>query len=87
MIMSEESRKKEAAATRTVTYGVNGLMEWWVDIPTGSKQKPMLKVRFEGGQITGYGVAPARFTTADPVVQHLIENSKYFRTGRIFKVR
>ena len=69
------------------TYGVRGLMEWSIHLPTGCAEKPYIEVHFEGGQLTGYGVAPARYSTADPYVQRLIENSRWFKTGRIRLLR
>lgn len=68
---------------RIKTYGVKGLMEWRVQLSTGYSVKPEITVEFTGGQITGYGVAPARFTTADPFLQRLIEGSIWFKNGKI----
>lgn len=79
-------REPEKRVLKSVTYGVRGLMEWHIALPTGSPLKPFVTVNFEGGQITGYGVAPARFTTIDPFVQELIEKSPYFKGNRIFKI-
>lgn len=66
------------------TYGVNGLMEWDTAIPVG---KAIMKVHFSGGSLTGYGVTPATFTTEDPIKQRIIENSDYFKSGKIVVVR
>ena len=33
--------------------------------------------------MSGYGITPATFSTADPSIQHLIEASPDFRRGRI----
>ena len=65
------------------TYGVRGLMEWQITLPTGREVKPFVTITFEGGQITGFGVLPATFTTDDSVLQKIIENSVYRREGRI----
>lgn len=76
----------------TKTYAIRGMIECMVQIPTGSIVKPYLTIPFTGGQITGYGMAPARYTTDDPTVQRLIEGSGIFDAarnggGRIFLLR
>lgn len=65
------------------TYGIRGLMACRLQLATGSPVQPHIAVTFEGGQITGYGVAPARFVTADSVIQQLIETHKWFIENRI----
>ena len=62
------------------TYGVSGMMEWVALIPTRSN---LLRVRFSGGSLSGYGVTPATFSTENEVMMHIIEQSAYFRQGRI----
>lgn len=61
-------------------YGCIGLMEWVVNIPIG---KAYTRIEFSGGFPTAYGIAPAEFITTNPILQHAIENSKFFREGRI----
>lgn len=82
-----QSRKENRNRRSPLTYGVNGLMEWMVYLPTGSTHKPYIPVCFEGGQISGYGIAPAKFTTSDPYIQQLIEQSEWYRRGKIFIIR
>ncbi|MDE6717464.1 MAG: hypothetical protein K2J70_04645 [Muribaculaceae bacterium] len=65
------------------TYGVRGMMEWVALIPSG---RNIVRVRFTGGSLSGYGVVPACFTTDNPVVMRLIENSGYFRRGKIIRL-
>lgn len=65
-------------------YGVIGMMEWHALIPIG---KSSLNVKFTGGTLTGYGVTPAKYTTSDAVIQKMIENSEYFKNGRIKLLR
>lgn len=62
------------------SYGVSGLMEWTVLVPAGNS---FLRVEFTGGTMNGYGISPATFTTSDPVVQRIIEESVLYRSGRI----
>ena len=69
------------------TYAVKDLMEWHLPLPTGFRVKPYITIEFEGGHVTGYGVAPARYTTGDPFVQELIENTKWFEKRRIYVLR
>lgn len=49
--------------------------------------KATVKVHFSGGSLTGYGVTPAEFTTQNPMTQAIIENSKDFKSGKIFLLR
>lgn len=62
------------------TYGVYGIIEMVAVIPCG---KAKLNVPFSGGSQTSYGVAPAVFTTEDPMKQIIIENSDMFKNGKI----
>lgn len=66
------------------TYGIYGLTEITVMIPAG---KARIKIHFTGGTLTGYGVNPATYTTANANVQAMIENSPQFRSGRIKRIR
>ena len=62
------------------TYGVSGMMEWIALIPVG---RNIVRVRFSGGSLSGYGVTPATFTTTNAVVMKMIEDSSYYRRGKI----
>lgn len=66
------------------TYGVKGLIEWHMQIPVKSKARSSISVEFTGGQITGYGVSPARYATSDPYMQKLIESTVWYRKKKIF---
>ena len=92
MTAKEDKTKKEAPEEVTVTvyrktYGVRGLMSWRINLPTGYYAMPFVSVSFEGGQITGYGVSPARYTTDDTFIQNLIEQTAWYRNGRIVCLR
>lgn len=80
--MNNNAKAKEGK-TPPSTYGVLGLMEWNALIPVG---RSTLRVHFSGGTVTGFGVTPAKFTTDNPAVQLLIEQSHWFRSGRIFRI-
>ena len=75
----EETIKKPEQPEMIKTYGVFGLMEWVLQLPTGYAALPFIQIKFEGGHISGYGVTPARLTTSDPLLQRLIEASPWFR--------
>ncbi len=62
------------------TYGVSGLTDWTTQLKVG---KAMLNVHFSGGALTAYGVTPAKYSTANPFFQTVIENSDFFKSGRI----
>lgn len=62
------------------TYGVKGLLEWNAGLPVG---ETIINVSFTGGQLTSYGIRPATYTTANPTLQRIIEDSAYFRRGKI----
>lgn len=66
------------------TYGVYGMTEWHIQLPTGLNDPGLshFNISFTGGQLTGYGVAPATFTTDDPFVQKVIESSIHFSKGK-----
>lgn len=70
--------------SQTVTYGVHGLMEWIAVIPVAGRS---VQIHFSGGTATGFGIAPATYTTADPVMQRIIESSHLFRSRRIVKIK
>lgn len=78
---SDNSGKKaEKKPLREVTYGVFGLMDWTLHIPTPGFRQPFVVACFEGGQLSGYGTAPARFTTRDPYIQQVIEAHPWFNS-------
>lgn len=62
------------------TYGVYGLMDWQPLLYVGkAKFQPL----FSGGGVTAYGETPAKYTTSNPVCQHIIESSHYFKSDYI----
>lgn len=65
---------------KRITYGVHGMMEYQSIIKIG---RATLKVLFTDGSMTAIGQNPAKYTTSDFLVQHLIENSSEFKRGRI----
>lgn len=74
-------REKEPyVACEKRVYGVEGMMEWNALIPAG---RSTLRVHFSGGTISGYGVTPARYETDNVAICHLIENSFWYKIGKI----
>lgn len=67
-----------------ITYGVPGLVDWVAQIKAGAAT---VKVHFIGGALTSYGVTPAEYTTANPFIQKVIEQSSHFKSGRIIELR
>lgn len=67
-----------------ITYGAPRLVDWVAQIKVGSAS---VRVHFTGGALTSYGVTPAEFTTSNPFIQTVIENSSYFKEGRITVLR
>lgn len=68
----------------TKIYGVKGLMEWQCVIMSGGVR---FHFAFTEGTITGYGVTPAKYRTSNPILQNVIENSEYFKSGKIHLVK
>lgn len=67
-----------------ITYGTPRLVDWVAQIKAGAAT---VRVHFTGGALTAYGVAPAEYTTANPFIQKVIEQSSYFKEGRITLLR
>lgn len=67
-----------------ITYGAPRLVDWVAQIKVGAAS---VRVHFTGGALTSYGVTPAEFTTSNPFMQKVIENSSYFKEGRIKVLR
>ena len=67
-----------------ITYGAPRLVDWVAQIKAGAAT---VRVHFTGGALTSYGVTPAEYTTGNPFIQKVIENSSYFKEGRIILLR
>lgn len=65
------------------TYGIYGLMEWRGNFRLGNST---VVIDFSGGAFTGLGHSPATFTTADAALQHIIESSTHFRSGKVKRI-
>lgn len=68
----------------SATYGVYGIMEWQALIPAG---RCTVRVHFTGGMMSGYGVTPATFSTANKALRQIIEQSDYYRNSKIVRVK
>lgn len=67
-----------------ITYGAPRYMDWVAQLKAGAAT---VRIHFTGGALTAYGVTPAEYTTTNPVVQRVIEQSQYYKEGRIVKLR
>jgi hypothetical protein len=63
-------------------YIAPGLLDFSMTIPVGDG---WVRVEFTGGRSAGYGEYSAGYSTDDPVMIRLIENSREFRSGRVRK--
>lgn len=45
-----------------------------------------IAIDFSGGTFSGLGHTPATFTTSDRAIQHIIETSEHFRSGRVKRI-
>lgn len=66
------------------TYGAPRLVDWVAQIKAGAAT---VRVHFTGGALTSYGVTPAEYTTDSPFIQKVIEQSRYYKEGRIILLR
>lgn len=66
------------------TYGAKGLMEWVALIQVG---RATIQVPFTGGTKSGLDMSPATYTCRSEVFQQVIENSDYFKSGKIVLLR
>lgn len=65
-------------------YGTRQKMEWLLYIPVGMSR---VAVHFQGGSLSSYGTTPAEFHTDNEVLQAIIEDSDYFKSGAIYLIR
>ena len=65
-----------------VVYATPNLMEWGMNVKVG---KTTVHVFFQGGQPQQNSGKPAQFRTDNPILQHAIENSPEFKSGRIYR--
>lgn len=65
-------------------YIAPGLLHLRLVLHAGAAWKT---VEFKGGRASGYGDYAATFSTSDPSLQYLIENSPDFISGRIYLLR
>lgn len=63
-----------------VVYGVRDMVEYNAIIRLGSGT---LNVHFRHGSFSGLGSNSAEYRTDDPAIQFAIEQSEYFKSGRI----
>lgn len=69
---------------KRITYGVYGMMQYQTDVFVG---KSKIRIEFEDGSTTAYGVIPAHFTTDNIMIQIAIEASADFKRGKIKRIK
>lgn len=67
---------------RIYRYGVYGLTEWQAIITVGNAK---IRVPFTGGGLSGFGSTPATFSTESRAMSVIIENSRFFKEGKIVR--
>ena len=70
---------------KRITYGISGMMTYQAIFNAGRNNR--IKVTFSDGSIAATGKKPATFTTEDFMLQHIIENSKLYKDGFIYRYR
>ena len=65
----------------TKSYAARGLIEWQMALNVCGA---ILRFKFTGGSMGSNGVIPAKYTTDNEAIQKLIENSDYFKSGRVY---
>lgn len=63
------------------TYAARGLLDFQMALDVYGA---MLRICFSGGSMGSNGVVPAKYTTSNIAIQHLIEKSPQFKSNRIF---
>ena len=63
------------------TYAARGLLDFKMVLNVGGA---MIRICFSGGYMGSNGVVAAKYTTDNPVIIHMIENSKQFAGNRIY---
>lgn len=62
------------------TYAARGLLDWQIALNVGGA---IIRVCFSGGSMGSNGVIPAKYVTDSIVMQRVIEDSDYYKSGRI----
>lgn len=62
------------------TYAARGMIDWQLALNVGGA---VIRICFTDGSMGSNGVIPARYTTESPAIQRMIEDSQYYKDGRI----
>lgn len=63
------------------TYAARGLLDFNTALDMAGA---IMRISFTGGYMGQTGVISAKYTTDDPAIQKIIEDSKQFKSGRIY---
>lgn len=66
------------------TYAARGLLDFKMALNVGGA---VIRICFSGGYMGSNGVVPAQYSTDNPAIIHLIENSKQFVSNRVYLYR
>ena len=64
------------------TYYAKGLLEYRLSLNAGGA---VIRICFSGGSMSCNGIIPATYTTDNPAIRNMIENSPQYLEGRIRK--
>lgn len=65
------------------TYAARGMIDWQMAL---NIKGAVIKICFSGGSMGSNGVIPAKYTTENEVIQHLLEKSDEYKNGRILLI-
>lgn len=65
------------------TYAARGMIDWQMAL---NIKGAVIKICFSGGSMGSNGVIPAKYTTENEVIQHLLEKSDEYKNGRIILI-
>lgn len=65
----------------TKTYAARGLLDFQMAV---NVQGATIRLHFSGGQMGINGIISAKYTTDNPVLQKIIEESSHFKENRVY---
>lgn len=78
-VVTPKKREKPSPTT----YAIDGLTEFMIRMPIASTA---VEFHFTGGMLSGFGVRPATLVVCDPLQKQLLESSRHYIQGIIYKI-